>query len=121
MIGRAPAPMVADFEAHVARSEVWVAEIAGALAGYVVCFPKGPDMFLENVAVHTAFSGAGIGRALIGQCEALARSLGLSQVTLYTNVKMTANLSLYPYLGYRETDRRNEDGFERVYFRKTLT
>jgi len=33
---------------------------------------------------------------------------------------MTENLSLYPALGYHQFDRRVEDGFERIYFRKTL-
>jgi hypothetical protein len=33
---------------------------------------------------------------------------------------MHENLELYPRLGYRQTDRRVEDGFERVYFSKKL-
>jgi hypothetical protein len=33
---------------------------------------------------------------------------------------MTANLSIYPRLGYTETGRRTEDGFNRVYFEKTI-
>ena len=33
---------------------------------------------------------------------------------------MTENLELYPRLGYREVDRREEDGFSRVFFRKRL-
>ncbi|HMB47246.1 MAG TPA: GNAT family N-acetyltransferase [Afifellaceae bacterium] len=77
-------------------------------------------MFLENVAVRDASSGRGLGSKLIHFCEAEARRLGLSAVELYTNVKMTGNLSLYPHLGYAEFDRREEDGFERVYFRKIL-
>ncbi|MEQ9160672.1 MAG: hypothetical protein RLO10_10775 [Roseovarius indicus] len=39
---------------------------------------------------------------------------------LYTNEKMVANLSIYPHLGYAETDRRTEDGFNRVYFEKRV-
>jgi len=33
---------------------------------------------------------------------------------------MTENLSIYPHLGYIEVDRREEDGFSRVYFEKRL-
>jgi hypothetical protein len=33
---------------------------------------------------------------------------------------MTENLSLYAALGYEETGRATEDGFDRVYFRKSL-
>lgn len=39
---------------------------------------------------------------------------------LYTNAKMTENLTLYARLGWRETDRRTEQGFERVYFEKAV-
>lgn len=47
--------------------------------------------------------------------------LGLSEVRLYTNVKMTENLSYYPRRGYREVERRTENGFERVYYSRVLT
>ena len=41
-------------------------------------------------------------------------------MTPSTNEKMTENLTLYPRLGYCEVARRTEDGFNRVYFQKTL-
>ena len=44
----------------------------------------------------------------------------LTGVSLYTNVLMHENLELYRALGYQETDRRHEDGFDRVYFLKRL-
>jgi len=42
-------------------------------------------------------------------------------VHLYTNEKMTDNLSIYPRLGYVEVARRHEDGFDRVFFEKRLS
>jgi GNAT superfamily N-acetyltransferase len=77
-------------------------------------------MLLENVAVSKAGRGKGIGKALIQFCEAQATRLGLGSVCLYTNEKMTDNLSIYPRLGYVEVQRRSEDGFDRVYFEKRL-
>jgi ribosomal protein S18 acetylase RimI-like enzyme len=120
LIGREPAPMVADFGGQIARNWVWVAPHTAGLAGYIVFFPIGDDMFLENVAVHPDWSGQGIGRQLITLCEDTARAKGLRAVTLYTNAAMVANIALYPRLGYRETERRSEDGFDRVYFEKPL-
>lgn len=61
-----------------------------------------------------------MGKALIAFCENEARRLGLDAVRLYTNEKMTANLSIYLRLGYTETGRRIEDGFKRVFFEKLL-
>ncbi len=46
---------------------------------------------------------------------------GFSAVELYTNEKMTKNLQPYPYLGYREIGRWEEDGFNRVFFKKELS
>jgi ribosomal protein S18 acetylase RimI-like enzyme len=120
-IGRRPAPMVADFAAQIREGVVQVAiDAAERVLGYAVFYPKGGAMHLENVAVLPSESGRGIGRALVAECEAAARRAGLPAVELYTNAKMTANLSIYPHLGYAETGRRHEDGFDRVFFRKEL-
>ena len=119
-IGREPAPMIADFGKQIGAHDLWIAEIEGEVLGFIVFFRKHDTMFLENVAVHPNHAGRGIGRQLIGFCEDEASNLGLKSVTLYTNDKMIENLKIYPRLGYLETDRRDEDGFHRVYFKKRL-
>jgi len=77
-------------------------------------------LLLESVAVDPAHQGRGIGRSLIEHAERVAGDQGLGAVDLYTNALMTENLRLYPSLGYEVVDRRREDGFDRVYFRKSL-
>lgn len=120
-IGRKPAPMVADFGAQIRDGLVHVATgEAGQVVGLVVFYPRGDAMHLENVAVLPGQTGRGVGRALIARCEEAARQAGLAAVELYTNVRMVANLSLYPRLGYAEVGRGSEDGFDRVFFRKEL-
>jgi ribosomal protein S18 acetylase RimI-like enzyme len=56
----------------------------------------------------------------MAHAEAEARVLGLPELRLYTNELMTANVAWYPRLGYRETERRAERGFARVFFEKRL-
>ena len=119
-IGREPAPMTADHAALVAAGEVRVAEADGRVAGALVTRPRGGALLLESVAVDPAFQGRGIGRALIADAEAQAAALGLEAVELYTNAAMTANLALYPRLGYTEISRRTDEGFDRVFFRKDV-
>ncbi|WP_350334926.1 GNAT family N-acetyltransferase [Coralliovum pocilloporae] len=120
-IGREPAPMVADFAAQIAEGIIHVArDNRGAVLGFICFYPRDDHMHLENVAVSPASHGLGVGKALISFCEDQARKTGLEAVELYTNVRMTANLSLYPHLGYVETHRMQEDGFDRVFFRKEL-
>jgi ribosomal protein S18 acetylase RimI-like enzyme len=120
-IGREPAPMAADNAALIARGEVWVGREAGRLVGVLVMRPEPPALFVENVAVLPEQQGRGLGRALMAFAEDHARAAGLAEVALYTNQKMTENLGFYAALGYVETGRRSEDGFARVFLRKTLT
>ena len=121
LIGREPAPMQADYAALIAAGEVWVAiDPAGGVLGFIVFRRQGRHMLLENVAICRDAAGQGYGKSLIAFCEATARASGAQSVRLYTNEKMTANLSLYPGLGYVETGRRSEDGFSRVFFEKRL-
>lgn len=53
--------------------------------------------------------------------ETEARRRGHGELRLYTHAKMTENLAMYPRLGWTETGRGAEKGFERVYFRKPVT
>ena len=119
-IGREPAPMTADYESLVAGGEVWVGETDGRVLGVLVIRASDDVLELENVAVDPAEQGLGHGRALVSFAERQAREQGLTAVELYTNEAMAENIELYPRLGYVETGRRLEDGYRRVYFRKTL-
>ena len=118
LIGSEPPPMLQEFAADAADGALWVA--GEPVAGYVVARPKGTDWLLENVAVAPEAQGTGLGRALIAFAEAEGRRRDFAKIILYTNVHMTANLSLYPALGYAETGRREEHGMSRVYFVKAL-
>ncbi|MFV3314559.1 GNAT family N-acetyltransferase [Pseudomonas sp. NY15374] len=121
LIGRKPAPMLADYARQIAEGQVHVAiDEQANLQGFIVFYPDDNCMLLENVAVLPSAAGRGIGKALINLCESRVRQLGLNAVQLYTNERMTDNLGLYPRLGYVEVARRSEDGFNRVYFEKKL-
>ena len=119
-MGKVPAPMVADFKSSVAVKNVVIACVDNRLLGYVVFYPLKESMHLENVAVFPQDANSGVGRKLISRVEQTAAALRLEFVELYTNEAMTENLSMYPALGYLEYDRRCEDGFNRVYFRKRI-
>lgn len=120
-IGREPAPMVADFAGLIAAAEVWIAVDFAEILGYIVMRPDGNTLHIENVAVSPPRHGEGVGKALLDFAEAEATRIGISCMNLYTNAKMRENLSLYPRLGWVEVARRTEDGFERVYFEKTVS
>jgi len=111
--------MTADFTSMVAKGQVWVLD-KSPVEGFIVMYPSGTAMQIENVAVDPIQHGYGFGAQLLQFAEDEAIRSGLEKITLYTNIHMTENLSFYPSLGFRETGRRREDGFDRVYFAKSL-
>jgi ribosomal protein S18 acetylase RimI-like enzyme len=119
-MGKEPAPMLADYAALIASGEVHVLEDGGAPAALIVIYPKDDALFIENIAVDPAAQGKGHGRTLIAFTEREAQRLGLKFLRLYTNARMTENLAYYPSLGFRETERREEDGYSRVFFEKRV-
>ena len=119
-IGGEPAPMLADYDTLVAAGRVHVLELDGRLAGAIVLFPGDGHLFVENIAIDPAFQGCGLGRRLMAFAETAARDLNLSVVRLYTNIHMTENFPFYARLGFVETGRVREDGYDRVNFEKTL-
>lgn len=119
-IGRKPAPMTADFAAQIAAGIVYVAtDETTRVEGFVVFYAEQGHVLLENVAVLPSAAGRGVGKSLISFCEDASQQLGMNAVHLYTNEKMTDNLSIYSRLGYVQVGRRTEHGFDRVYFEKT--
>ena len=119
-MAKKPAPMVADFKAQIEAGHVYVIEAGGSVAGFIVLYRRGDHIHVENVAIFPARQRQGLGRALLSFAEAEAKRRDISAIELYTNIKMTENLEFYPQLGYVEIDRREEQGFSRVFYRKQL-
>ncbi len=118
-MGKPPGPMLDDYVRRIADGQAWVLEDAGELVGVLVLEDaEGGALLLDNVAISPSAQGKGYGRALVGFAEAEARRRGHGEVRLYTNVLMAENLALYGRLGFRETGRVSEKGYERVYMAK---
>ena len=119
-IGRPPAPLQADYADQVREGQVFVVGQGQVVVGFVVFYPRGDHLHLENVAVRPTHQGRGYGGRLVAFVEERAQRYGLAAVELYTNEKMHENIDMYRKLGYVECARRNVDGYDRVFFRKTL-
>lgn len=119
-IGRRPAPMNADYLAHIVRGQVELARTEAGVVGMIVLIPSDGGLHVSVVAVAPGAQGLGVGTALLAMAADHARALGLSELTLYTNAAMHENLEYYPRRGFTEVDRRSEDGFDRVYFTRRI-
>jgi GNAT superfamily N-acetyltransferase len=119
-IGREPAPMVADYDADARAGRIVVVELDRKLIGYLVAWPEDDAFFIENLGIEPQLQGKGWGRRLMNHAAATAADLSLNALRLYTNAAMTENLSMYAHLGFFETHRVTEGGFNRVYMRLNL-
>jgi GNAT superfamily N-acetyltransferase len=120
-IGKPPGPMLDDYAALIGSCAVSVLEEpSGAIAAIIVLLPKTDHLLLDNIAVHRDRQRQGLGRRLIAFAETEARRLGFAELRLYTHEKMSENISLYTRLGFIETDRGNDSGYDRVFMTKRL-
>jgi N-acetylglutamate synthase-like GNAT family acetyltransferase len=63
-------------------------------------------LLIENMAVRPDQQGKGIGDRLLRHAEALAASMNIREVQLFTRVAWVSNIAFYSKRGYQEYDRR---------------
>jgi GNAT superfamily N-acetyltransferase len=119
LLGMRPPPMDAPYAELIDAGRVHVTGADG-IEGLIVLVPEPDALLVENVAVRPALHGRGIGRRLLAFADAEARRLGLGAVRLYTNARMTRNVTLYASLGYAETGRQPVGAHVVVHMRKPL-
>jgi ribosomal protein S18 acetylase RimI-like enzyme len=119
-IGKRPGPMLDDYAARVSEGTLWVLEEGPVIAAIIVLLPAPNYLLLDNIAVSPARQGLGLGRWLLAFAEAEALRRGYREIRLYTHQTMVENQRLYASIGYEETGRGSEAGYDRVFMRKRL-
>jgi ribosomal protein S18 acetylase RimI-like enzyme len=120
-IGKPPGPMLDDYAALIEAGAVSVLlDLDDAPAAIIVLLPKPDHLLLDNIAVRRDRQGQGLGHRLIAFAEAEARRRGFDEIQLYTHVTMTENIALYTRLGFVETGRGHDSGYDRVFMTKRL-
>ena len=113
--------MDADFRPLIDDGSVWVIELDRAVVGLMVLMEMPGAFEVRSVAVRPAHQGQGLGRKLMWHAEILARQTGRSTLRLYTNAKIPELVTYYSKLGYHEGERRQDQGYERVFMAKALS
>lgn len=117
-VGKPPGPMLDDYAAHIRSHALWVA--GEPIGGLIVLLPEDAYLLLDNIAVDPARQGQGVGRILMQFADIEARRRGYRELRLYTHETMVENIALYSRSGWVQTGRGVQNGFARVFFRKTL-
>ncbi|KAM5347300.1 hypothetical protein ACJ41O_010305 [Fusarium nematophilum] len=123
-IGKPPAPMTADYAALLETHAIFVLKTnnESTVVGSIILGEDADSdsIKINNLVVDVTAQGRGYGGMLMRYAEGFAKARGRPALTLFTNIKMYENLGLYAKMGFVETERRTEAGYERVYFRKDL-
>ncbi len=121
LISRTPGPMLEDYWEGIQKHHTFVAVENEKLLGVLLLKDgEGTVMWLEVLATDPRLHGKGVGRALIQYADDYARSLGKTEMRLYTHVKYERTAGIYHRMGYETYDRVQEYGFDRYYLKKAL-
>ena len=92
--------------------KVWLIQAGGDDVGYaVVTFSysmefSGPNAFLDDVFIRSAFRGAGLGTAALAEVRAFCVERGVRALHLETGRDNVAAQALYRRAGFVTTDRQ---------------
>jgi len=102
------------FGQDIEKGQLWVADIAGQLAGIAALTEDQEPEYAQvgfdlsqralvthRLAVDPAFRGQGVAVALLTQAEQLALDRGISFLRVDTNSENQATQKLFPRLGYQ--------------------
>jgi ribosomal protein S18 acetylase RimI-like enzyme len=102
------------FSRDIQLSQLWTAEIEGAIAGIAALTSDQepeytqvgwdiaePAIVIHRLAVDPAFQGRGVAIALLQHAETIASERGIPQIRLDTNTENQITQRLLPKLGYR--------------------
>jgi GNAT superfamily N-acetyltransferase len=107
-------PNATVFEQDIARQQLWLALIDGAIAGVAALTEDQEPEYAQvgfdlneraivthRLAVDPAFRGQGVAVALLNQAEQLAHERGIHFLRVDTNSENQSTQRLFPKLGYR--------------------
>jgi RimJ/RimL family protein N-acetyltransferase/ribosomal protein S18 acetylase RimI-like enzyme len=100
ILGVEPLPLREDYDAVLARDEVWIAEESGVPVGALIVELRPDDLYIASVGTLPTFRGRGLGGRLLGFAESRAEALGRSRLRLVTGKKLTKNIAWYARNGY---------------------
>ncbi len=108
------AEIVASFlkEHDPTRERCWIAEMDGEPVGSVFLVRESDtEARLRLLLVDPRARGLGIGRRLVEECVAFARTAGYTGITLWTHKVLTAARAIYRKAGFERVEEWTHDEF----------
>jgi GNAT superfamily N-acetyltransferase len=98
-----------------ARERCWIAELDGKPVGSVFLVKKNKTTAkLRLLLIDPEARGLGLGKRLVGECIAFARSKGYRKLVLWTQSNLAAARHIYETAGFRlaKRQRHREFGYD---------
>ena len=107
--------LTVDNLAQKTRDEIAFIALDGEdLQGCIFCKPEATSLYVGKLAVSPLSQGKGVGVALLGQAEEVARDRQLPALRLETRIELTQNHSRFAAWGFVRTAENSHPGYTRV-------
>lgn len=101
----------ADVAAHLASGGGAVADADSVIVGSALWIEQDGGLYLSRLAVHPAWRGRGIAKALVATGEAEAREKKQPRIHLSTRIPLLDNRRLFAACGFVETTCEAHAGY----------
>ena len=120
ILGRKPSSMHTDFNPLIREGQVFVIDLEDQIVAVMVMIKETDHIQIRSVAVNPSFQKQGFGKKLFDFAKSEARNAGLSEIRLYTSASLPQLINYWSKLGFKETERKVEGGYQRVFMSKLL-
>nr|WP_198671113.1 GNAT family N-acetyltransferase [Oceanibium sediminis] len=112
--------MSADYRDMVDAEHISVYVVENAVRGFVCYWIDGPDVHVEALALAARARRKGAGRMLLDHVDRQGLRAHCRRLIFHSNAQNFENLAYFRGKGLQETDRRIDNGYERIVMERYL-
>lgn len=120
ILPKPPAPLSRNYKPFIESNTLFLIITNNKPSGFICFHHELSYLKIDTVAVLPLFQGNSLGKKLLEFADEYAYKNEFNEIRLSTNQMMSKNISIYKYYGYKEYDRRVENGYSRVFLKRNI-